>query len=60
MKLISNEKYLKAQLESKKAMLQHLHVQHQVDVAKYNAKVDMLNSDIHSIERQLDVGEEDK
>ena len=51
---MSAEDYLKRQLADKKTKLDRLESQHQVDIAIYNTKKELLMSDIDSIESHLD------
>jgi hypothetical protein len=47
------ETYLKAQLESKKLWLNYLSEQHRIDIAVFNAKREIIQSEIDAMEKQL-------
>lgn len=46
----STETYLQRQLEDKRRKLDYLSEQHRIDIAVFNAKKEMLNSDIDYLE----------
>ena len=56
MSLISHEDYLTNVLNSKKMELQELNIQQRVSIAKYETERELLESQIRSIERQLEGG----
>jgi hypothetical protein len=45
--------FIKFWLKEKNLKLEYLHEKHQIDIAVYNAKREMLMSDIDSLEKQL-------
>lgn len=51
--ITSDSKYLELQLRSKKLELAEVQVQHRIAIATYATKVDMLQAQIDSIEKQL-------
>lgn len=46
----TTETYLQRQLRDKQLRLENLKEQHRIDIAVYNAKKEMLNSDIDYLE----------
>lgn len=48
-----NDEYLKRILNSKKIELESLHINHRICIAEFEAKKEMLNKDIDSLESQL-------
>jgi hypothetical protein len=51
--LVNHEEYLKLMLKDKNLKLQHLHDEHRIAIAVYNAKREMFIDEIDSIEKQL-------
>ncbi|MBY9081221.1 hypothetical protein KIH86_24035 [Paenibacillus sp. HN-1] len=50
---ISHEEYLERTLKSKRIELENLNIMHRVAIATYEAKKEMLQKEMDSIERQL-------
>lgn len=57
---ISHEQYLRESLNSKKMQLNEVMVQQRIVIAEYEVKINMLHSQIQSIERQLESAEENE
>lgn len=50
---MSAEEYLKLILKDKQLKLQYLHKQHEINIAVYEAKRQMIMTDIDNLEKQL-------
>lgn len=50
---IDHKEYLERVLKSKKLKLEQLKIEHRINIATYETKVDMLHDEIASIENQL-------
>jgi hypothetical protein len=50
---MNHEDYLKQILKTAKLTLEHLNINHQIEIAKFNVKRELLMVQIESIETQL-------